>query len=107
MSKRARQYIGILAAGVVYYLVHEGAHLLYALFVGVFKQINFMGIGVQIDVYAGRMSEAQLGVFCLAGAAGNVLRRVCFGRTCGQNMLRKEQTAPRNALLYNDCIFTA
>ena len=24
MSKRARQYIGILAAVVVYYLVHEG-----------------------------------------------------------------------------------
>ena len=68
MSKRARQYIGILAAVVVYYLVHEGAHLLYALFAGVFKQINFMGIGVQIDVYAGRMSEAQLGAFCLAGA---------------------------------------
>ena len=57
MSKRARQYIGILAA-VAYYLVHEGAHLLYALFAGVFKQINFMGIGVQIDVYAERMSEA-------------------------------------------------
>ena len=68
MSKRARQYIGILAAVALYYLVHEGAHLLYALFAGVFKQINFMGIGVQIDVYAGRMSEAQLGAFCLAGA---------------------------------------
>ena len=31
MSKRARQYIGILAAVIAYYLVHEGAHLLYAL----------------------------------------------------------------------------
>ena len=58
MSKRARQYIWILAAVVVYYLVHEGAHLLHALFAGVFKQINFMGIGVQIDVYAESMSEA-------------------------------------------------
>ena len=32
MSKRTRQYIGILAALAAYYLVHEGAHLLYALF---------------------------------------------------------------------------
>ena len=56
--RRSGQYIGILAAVVAYYLVHEGAHLLYALFAGVFKQINFMGIGVQIDVYAERMSEA-------------------------------------------------
>ena len=31
MSKRARQYIGILAAVIAYYLVHEGVHLLYAL----------------------------------------------------------------------------
>ena len=50
MSKRTRQYIGILAALAAYYLVHEGAHLLYALLTGVFRQINFMGLGVQIDV---------------------------------------------------------
>lgn len=29
MSKRIRQYIGILAALAAYYIVHEGAHLLY------------------------------------------------------------------------------
>ena len=34
MSKRTRQYIGILAALAAYYLVHEGAHLLYALLTG-------------------------------------------------------------------------
>lgn len=68
MSKRARQYIGILAAVAAYYLFHEGAHLLYALLTGVFKQINFMGLGVQIDVYAERMTDTQLGIFCLTGA---------------------------------------
>lgn len=68
MSKRTRQYIGILAALAAYYLVHEGAHLLYALLTGVFKQINFMGLGMQIDVYAERMTDTQLGVFCLVGA---------------------------------------
>ena len=86
MSKRARQYTGILAALAAYYLVHEGAHLLYALFTGVFKQINFMGLGVQIDVCAERMTDTQLGIFCLAGAlatfcAGYVLtalaKRIC------------------------------
>ena len=68
MSKRTRQYIGILAALAAYYLVHEGAHLLYAVCTGVFKQINFMGLGVQIDVYAERMTNMQLGIFCLVGA---------------------------------------
>ena len=68
MSKRTRQYIGILAAVIAYYLVHEGAHLLYALFTGVFRQVKFMGLGVQIDVFRERMTDTQLGVFCLAGA---------------------------------------
>lgn len=68
MSKRVRQLVGIFAAIVAYYLIHEGAHLLYAVCTGVFKQINFMGMGVQIDVYAERMTDAQLGIFCLVGA---------------------------------------
>lgn len=68
MSKRVRQYIGILAALAAYYLVHEGAHLLYALLTGVFKQVKFMGLGVQIDVCADRMTDRQLGIFCLIGA---------------------------------------
>ena len=65
MSKRTRQYIGILAALAAYYLVHEGAHLLYALLTGVFKQINFMGLGVQIDVYAEHMTICSLESFAL------------------------------------------
>ncbi len=75
MSKRIRQYISILAALVAYYLVHEGAHLLYGLFTGVFKKINFMGLGVQIDVCAERMTDTQLGIFCLVGA----LATLCAG----------------------------
>ncbi len=68
MSKRVRQYVGIFAAIVAYYIVHEGAHLLTALYYGVFKQVNFMGLGMQIDVYADSMTATQLGVFCLMGA---------------------------------------
>ena len=75
MSKRIRQYMGILAALVTYYFVHEGAHLLYALLAGVYKQINFMGLGVQIDVYAERMTDTQLGIFCLMG----VFATLCIG----------------------------
>lgn len=65
--KRIRQYVGILTALVVYYIIHEGAHLLFALANGVFKQINFMALGVQIDVFRDRMTDTQLGWFCLVG----------------------------------------
>ena len=73
MSKRARQYIGILAAVMAYYIVHEGAHLLAALFMGVFKEVRFMGLGMQVDVFAERMTDTQMGVFCRAGAVATFL----------------------------------
>lgn len=69
MSRSVRQYIGILSAIVIYYSIHEGAHLLAALYYGVFKQINFMGLGIQVDVYHTQMTDFQMGIFCLAGAA--------------------------------------
>ena len=47
MNKRLRQYIGIFSAIAAYYLIHEGAHLITALYYGVFKQIKFLGLGIQ------------------------------------------------------------
>lgn len=73
MKKRIRQYIGLLSAVLAYYAVHEGAHLLYALSTGVFRQINFMGIGMQIGIYEERMSETGLGIFCSVGVAATMI----------------------------------
>lgn len=70
--KQVRQYIGILAAVAVYYSVHEGAHLLCAVLLGTFKQVRFLGIGIQIDVYAERMTNRQMALFCIAGAAATL-----------------------------------
>ena len=72
MSRRIRQYTGIFTAVIAYYIIHEGAHLLTALYYGVFKGINFMGLGMQINVYADRMIDTQLGIFCLAGAVSTL-----------------------------------
>ena len=41
---------------------------MYALFTGVFRQIKFMGLGVQVDIFRERMTDTQLGIFCLVGA---------------------------------------
>ena len=73
MSKRTRQYIGLLLAILLYYIIHEGAHLLYALTIGVFKKINFIGLGIQIDVFAERMTEYQLGIFCVVGSVATLI----------------------------------
>ena len=73
MNKRVRQYVGLLSAVIAYYLLHEGAHLLYALSIGAFKQINLMGLGLQIDIYAEKMTQTQLGVFCMLGSVTTLL----------------------------------
>lgn len=94
MTKRTRQYLGILAAIAAYYLVHEGAHFLCAILMGTFKSVHFMGIGMQIEVYSEQMSAAQLGIFCLAGSVSTLLvgyilcaltEKVC---TCSSKVVR-------------------
>lgn len=78
MTKRFRQYLGIVGAVIVYYVIHEGAHLLTALYYGVFKHVHFMGIGIQIDVYHTRMSDMQMAIFCLMGAVATLIAGYLF-----------------------------
>ena len=73
MNKRIRQYIGLLSAVAAYYIIHEGAHLIYALIIGAFKNINFMGLGIQIDINAGNITELQLGIFCIVGSIATII----------------------------------
>ena len=82
--KRARQYIGILAAAAAYYSVHEGAHLLCAVLLGTFKEIRLMGIGMQIDVYAERMTNGQMTLFCIAGATATLFAGIVLSALAGK-----------------------
>lgn len=68
MNKQIRQYIGLFSAILAYYIVHEGAHLLYALAAGAFRQIHFLGLGLQIDIHADLLTNGQLAAFCLVGS---------------------------------------
>ena len=82
MSKKARQYIGLLIAVVLYYVIHEGAHLVVALALGVFKQINIIGLGVQIDVMSEQMDIPTNGCLLFGRAAGDVACRLGYGVVC-------------------------
>lgn len=81
-TKTIRQYAGLIAAVLSYYLVHEGAHLLYALGAGAFKTIHVMGMGVQVDIYRERLTDAQLGWFCLVGPLATLLASWCLVALC-------------------------
>ena len=80
MNKRIRQYIGLLSAILTYYLIHEGAHFIYALLTGTFKQMNIMSMGVQIDIHRELMSDFQLGIFCIIGSIATFITAYLFER---------------------------
>ena len=84
MKKRMRQYIGLFSAVLAYYAVHEGAHLIYALSTGAFRQINFMGIGMQIGIYEERMSDTGLGIFCSVGVGATMITAYVLTLTSAQ-----------------------
>ncbi len=73
MNKKIRQYIGLLCAVIAYYIIHEGSHLIYALLSGTFRSVNFMGLGVQIDIYRDMMTDIQLGIFCAVGSVATLI----------------------------------
>lgn len=98
IDKRFRQYIGLIMAILVYYVVHEGAHLLYALYIGVFKQINFMGLGIQIDVYIEKMTSSEMMIFCLLGSASTLI--VAYVLTAIINILVRSASKIFKACMY-------
>lgn len=73
MKGNARKWAGLITAILCYYIVHEGAHVIAALFMGSFQRIKFMFPGVQIVVNEAAMSDLQLAVFCSAGPLATLL----------------------------------
>lgn len=76
MEKKIRQIIGLICAVITYYVIHEGAHYLVASYFKVFKEIKFLGLGIQIDVFAEKMNDYQMGIFCLAGIIATTLASI-------------------------------
>lgn len=75
-SRLIRKMMAVAVAVVAYYLVHEGAHLLFALCTGTFESVRFLFPGVQIVADTARFSALQLGLFNLAGALATLAAAV-------------------------------
>lgn len=93
-----RQYLGILAALVSYYAVHEGAHLAYACAIGVFEKIRFLGLGIQIVTDTQCMTNTQLGIFCAVGAVATLI--AAYGLTLGTPAICKVESKVFKACMY-------
>ena len=58
--------------------------MLCAVLLGAFKHIRFMGIGMQIDVYAERMTDGQMALFCVAGASATLFAGIMLATLAGK-----------------------
>lgn len=98
MSKRMRQYLGILAALVSYYVIHEGAHFVYACSIGVFEKVRFLGLGIQIVTDTQCMTNTQLGIFCALGAIATLI--TAYGLTLATPAICKVESKVFKACMY-------
>ena len=67
MNKRTRQYLGLLSAVLAYYIIHEGAHLIYALITGTFKQIGLYGSGNEFFTSLANLALLVFGGYFVSG----------------------------------------
>ena len=64
LLKNGKLWASLLTAIILYYLVHEGTHLVVALIYGVFENIRLVGIfGIQIVIADGSLNGVSLAIF--------------------------------------------
>lgn len=73
MPSNVRKCLGVAVTIIGYYVIHEGTHLLTARILGVFQEIRFKELGVQIVVEASGMSNIQLAIFSIMGSVATLL----------------------------------
>lgn len=73
--------------------------MLCAVFLGSFRQIRFMGIGMQVDVYAERMTDGEMALFCIAGAVATLFAGIVLAALAGI-ISHKKSTLLRAVMYY-------
>lgn len=73
--------------------------MLCAVFLGSFRQIRFMGIGMQVDVYAERMTDGEMALFCIAGAVATLFAGIVLAALAGK-ISHKKSTLLRAVMYY-------
>lgn len=68
-----RKWLGLISAVLLYYIIHEGSHLIVALIYGVFEKIRILGLGVQIVANTELLTDIQTAIFCVIGSVSTLI----------------------------------
>lgn len=68
-----RKWFALICSVFLYYLIHEGSHVIVALAYGVFERIRILGVGVQVVAKVELLTDVQIAVFCMAGSISTLI----------------------------------
>ena len=71
--KNLRKWYALICAILLYYIIHEGSHIVVALIYGVFEKVKLLGLGVQVVANAKQLTNYQIAIFCIVGSIVTLL----------------------------------
>ena len=71
--KNLRKWLSLICAILLYYIIHEGSHVIVALLYGVFEEVKILGLGVQVVANVEVLTDFQIGIFCIVGNISTLL----------------------------------
>ena len=72
MISNVRKWISLFIGIILYYIIHEGSHVIFSLCLGVFEKIKFLGIGMQVVINDG-LSDIGKFIFCISGCVSTLI----------------------------------
>ena len=72
-TSNLRKWLSLIIAIFLYYVIHEGSHVIVALLYGAFEKIRILGLGVQVVANTEFLTNFQLAIFCIVGSTSTLL----------------------------------
>ncbi|MCM1052597.1 MAG: hypothetical protein NC483_01280 [Ruminococcus sp.] len=73
ISNNSRKWLSLIIAIFLYYIIHEGSHVIVAILYGVFEKIRILGLGVQVVAKTELLTDFQTAMFCVVGSISTLL----------------------------------
>lgn len=72
-TNNSRKWLSLIIAILLYYVIHEGSHVIVSLLYGVFEKIRILGLGIQVVVNTEILTNFQIAIFCVVGSVSTLL----------------------------------
>ena len=76
--KNSRKWFALICAILLYYIIHEGGHVIVALCYGTFEKVKILGLGVQVVANIELLTDYQKAIFCISGSITTLIIAYCL-----------------------------